>query len=336
MAVNGFRLVPLRCISTVRAVFRRFSLILLAVVTLLAASAQPLDVTNAPAVSAAPSTATNAPDNDALLRSVLILQEQLRSTQREVQQAREEAQTTSRHTAELLAARLDFIEKKQMATFENANQLMLKVVGIISVLACVAVILSGWVQMRAVAKLTDISHQLEMLPGLAASTGVRQIGTGEVVHPTPVVQTSTDNLSENIDRLQRRIDELEHTANGNITNGHKELPSAGSRVVSVIAKGQAHLIADQPEQALACFDEAITLDPRHTEAWLKKGAALEKLQRIDEAIAAYDKAIEVDQSTATAYLFKAGVFNRQKRYAEALQCYEKALHVQKSRTASAA
>ena len=72
------------------------------------------------------------------------------------------------------------------------------------------------------------------------------------------------------------------------------------------------------------------------EAWIKKGTALERLQRTDEAIIAYDQAIAVDGSIATAYLFKAGVYNRQKKYAEALQCYEKALGAQqKSRGQSA-
>ena len=286
--------------------------------------------TASPAVTAA--APTNTVDTEALLRSVLILQEQLRTTQRDVQQAREDANAASRHTAELLSGRLDFIEKKQMAAIESSNQLMLKIVGIIAALACLAVILSVWVQVRAVGKLSDISHQLELLPALAAPAGTRQISNGEVLHSTPLIQTSTESLSDNVDRLQRRIDELEHTA----SHTNAEVTPIHSRAVTVMAKGQSFLNMDNPDEALACFEEALTIDPTHIEAWLKKGTALERLQRIDEAIAAYDKAIEVDQSTATAYLFKAGVFNRQKRYAEALQCYEKALHVQKARSAAAA
>jgi tetratricopeptide (TPR) repeat protein len=286
--------------------------------------------------TATTSSPTNTVDNDALLRSVLVLQEQLRTTQREVQKAREEAEAASRHTAELLTERLNFIETKQIDTIQSANQLMLKVVAIVSALACIAVALSGWAQMRAVSKLAAISHQLEMLPSLAAPTNPRQLTNGEAVQPTPTVQTSTDNLSDNVARLQRRLDELEHTANGTSSHTTKELSVGSSRATATIAKGQGFLNVNKPDEALACFEEATEIDPRNIEGWLKKGSALERLQRIDEAIAAYDKAIEIDQSTATAYLFKAGVFNRQKRYAEALQCYEKALNVQKSRSAGTA
>jgi tetratricopeptide (TPR) repeat protein len=253
-----------------------------------------------------------------------------------VEQAREDANAAARHTAELLSGRLDFIEKKQMAAIESSNQLMLKIVGIIAALACLAVILSVWVQVRAVAKLSDISHQLALLPALSAPASTRQISNGEALHSTPLIQTSTESLSDNVDRLQRRIDELEHTAHGTESHTNADVSPIHSRAAMVMAKGQSFLNMDNPDEALACFEEALTIDPTHTEAWLKKGTALERLQRIDEAIAAYDKAIEVDQSTATAYLFKAGVFNRQKRYAEALQCYEKALHVQKARTGAAA
>ena len=335
--MNAFRLVRRAAIPTVRAVFRRISLFIMVVAaTSFGVLSRGVDNLDIPVASTAALTPTNVVDNDALLRSVLILQEQLRATQREVQKAREEAEASSRHTAELLTERLNFIETRQIDTIQNANQLMLKVVGIIAALACVAVFVSGWMQVRAVSKLTEISHQLEMLPAFAGHVGARRLSNGEGIHPTPTVQTSTENLTDNVERLQRRIDELEHTANGTASHTSKEPPSSPSRAAAVIAKGQTLLNSDSVDEALTCFEEATVIDPRNIEAWLKKGSALERLQRIDEAIAAYDQAIEVDQSTATAYLFKAGVFNRQKRYAEALQCYEKALHVQKSRTGAAA
>ena len=285
---------------------------------------------------AAPGTNAQTAEPDALLRSVLLLQEQLRNTQKEIQQAREEANVASRRTTDLLNERLTFIEQKQIDAMQRSNQLMLTIVGVIAGLACVAGILSGWVQMRAVSRLADISRQLEALPALMAPASLKQMGNGEHAQPTAIVQASAEQLTSNVDRLQRRLDELEQTATNGARNG-KHLPAPTTAVVStLIAKGQSFLNIDKPADALACFDEAITAEPKNIEAWLKKGSALEKLGRVDEAIAAYDYAIAADASVATAYLFKAGVYNRQKRYSEALQCYEKALHVQKTRTAAAA
>jgi len=154
------------------------------------------------------------------------------------------------------------------------------------------------------------------------------LGGSEVVEPQ-----GSNNLLGAIDRLQRRLEEMEtstgstHTA----TNGHKQLsvPAVGNaQITTLLTKGQSFLNSNQPEEALEQFEHALHLDPRNVESLIKKGSALERMQKIDEAIAAYDEAIAVDNSQATAYLFKAGVFNRQKKYAEALQCYEKALSVQ--------
>ena len=73
------------------------------------------------------------------------------------------------------------------------------------------------------------------------------------------------------------------------------------------------------------------LDPDHSEALVKKGAALERLQKLNEAIECYDRAIAVDSSMTTAYLYKGGLYNRLERFKEALQCYEKALHTHDQR-----
>jgi len=155
------------------------------------------------------------------------------------------------------------------------------------------------------------------------------------------VELVNASLLSAIDRLEKRVGEMESAAAGThtTTNGHKQIaaPVANTRVTTILGKGQALLNLDQPEEALEQFKEALSIDPKNVEAWIKKGTALERLQRIDEAIAAYDQAIAMDTSTATAYLFKAGVYNRQKKYAEALQCYEKALSAQqKSRGTQAA
>ena len=51
---------------------------------------------------------------------------------------------------------------------------------------------------------------------------------------------------------------------------------------------------EQYEEAIACCDEAIALDPEHSMAWLNKGNSLIKLGKYEEAIACYDEAIKLD------------------------------------------
>ncbi len=77
----------------------------------------------------------------------------------------------------------------------------------------------------------------------------------------------------------------------------------------------------------------MSLEPGHAEAWVKKGAALERLGRLDDALQCYDRAIARDASLTIAYLHKGGLYNRLERFKEALECYEKALQTHDDRHA---
>jgi tetratricopeptide (TPR) repeat protein len=76
--------------------------------------------------------------------------------------------------------------------------------------------------------------------------------------------------------------------------------------------------------ALAWFEQAIALDGNTADAFIKKGAALERLGRLDEALASYERALGLDDSHADAYIGKGNVLNRLERYQEALVCFEQA------------
>jgi tetratricopeptide (TPR) repeat protein len=48
------------------------------------------------------------------------------------------------------------------------------------------------------------------------------------------------------------------------------------------------------EEALSCFDRALTFNPRYVRALNNRGNVLNDLGRSDEAIASYDRALEID------------------------------------------
>lgn len=295
----------------------------------------------------APATTNSSAEADPqMLRSFLLLQDQLRATQRAVEQAREEAQADARRAADVTAARLNLIEQtlnvqrqQQLESLQHSTSTMLKVIGASTAIGFLAVLFAGFMQVRAATRLAEVSRQLQAALPL---TRFAELGAGaSAALNGEAIETTNANLLGAIDRLQQRLEEMEATTGGThtATNGHKQITvnaASNSQLATLLGKGQTLLNLDQLEEALEHFEQAIALDPRSIEGWIKKGTALERLQRIDEAIAAYDQAIAVDNSTATAYLFKAGVYNRQKKYAEALQCYEKALSAQqKSRAAQA-
>lgn len=313
----------------------------------------PLWVHAADPGSPPPATITNVvvvePDPQ-LLRSVLILQEQIRTTQRAVEQAREESQADSKRAAESLTARLNTIEQtlntqreSELRELQQSTHKMIIIVGIATAIGFLAMMVTGFMQARAATRLTEVSRQLAALPAPFTSHRTELPAPGALPGAAaPALEDANAHLLGAIDRLEHRLEEVETSPGGThtATNGHKPLPAgapATLQVATVLSKGQALLNMDKADEALEQFDEALRLEPRNLEAWIKRGTALERLQRVEDAITSYDQAIAIDASTATAYLFKAGVYNRQKKYAEALQCYEKALHAQqKTRTAAQA
>ena len=55
-------------------------------------------------------------------------------------------------------------------------------------------------------------------------------------------------------------------------------------------RGVCLSLLDRPEEALAEFDQALTLNPRYLEAWLHRGVILNQLGRIEEGAAAFASA----------------------------------------------
>jgi len=117
-------------------------------------------------------------------------------------------------------------------------------------------------------------------------------------------------------------------------------PAAGdsadpaSRAAVLLGKGQTLLNLGDWKEALACFEQALTMTPHNAEAQVKKGLALEQLESWNEALESYNRAIEIDNTLTVAYLYKGAVCNRLQRYQEALASYELALHPERKSRAS--
>jgi tetratricopeptide (TPR) repeat protein len=214
-------------------------------------------------------------------------------------------------------------------------------------------LLMAYFQWRTVNGLAEISAALPSVRALGPGSSVAALGLGgEQLVSNGQAEQSNMRLLGAMERLEKRIYELEHTSGAKPETGPRsngvnggaapaqtpahlvsEVPAEAEPdpVAALLARGEAMLNADKPEEALACFDEALALAPGHTEGLVKKGTALERLQKLNEAVECYDQAIAVDDSMTIAYLHKGGLFNRMERFNEALECYEKALRTQEKR-----
>jgi tetratricopeptide (TPR) repeat protein len=111
---------------------------------------------------------------------------------------------------------------------------------------------------------------------------------------------------------------------GTLLNAPMETVSP-SNVSLLLAKGQVLLDTDRLQDAVNCFQEAITADPGNSEAHLKKGVALERMNRLDLALNAYEEALRLNPKRTIANVYKARVLAALHRYDEALSVYDSAL-----------
>jgi tetratricopeptide (TPR) repeat protein len=296
---------------------------------------------------------TNAQET---LRSYLQLQEQLHATQLAIGHSLTQAETAAAETTRVLTSRLSNIEQtlasqraQELEAMQSSNKVMLLVAGVFAALGFLAVLSMAYFQWRTINRLAEVTSALPLSHALGAGDAhLLTAGTPEL---------SSQRLLGALERLEKRIHELEHTAhptlpqvtalaleaqpspfpsNGETTPGEAKAEAAApevARVMVLLGKGQSLLNLDHIEEALACFDQVLAINANHPDALVKKGAALERLRKLDEAVACYDRAIAADSSLTVAYLYKGGLFNRMERFSEALECYEKALHTQETRHA---
>ena len=233
---------------------------------------------------------------------------------------------------------------------------MLIAAGTFAVLGFAGMLFTSWLQWRAASRLSDMttaSHMTRaLLPGLPQLQPGGELAPGSAPAQTPAMAAASERLIETLSLLEKRVKALEHTAepsldingSGTETATGETLIAAGepsnsapadrtAKITLLLGKGQSLLNMDQTEEAVACFDEVLSLDGNNTDALVKKGVALERQRKLDAAIECYDRAIAADSTITIAYLYKGGIYNRLERFSEALECYERALQTQEKQHA---
>ena len=81
------------------------------------------------------------------------------------------------------------------------------------------------------------------------------------------------------------------------------------------------------EEAVASFEQAITLRPERPAAWDRKGNSLAMIGRYEEALTSLEKAIEIDSEYVYAWVNKGWVLQLMNRDAEAIAAYDRALEI---------
>jgi len=102
-------------------------------------------------------------------------------------------------------------------------------------------------------------------------------------------------------------------------------PQARESLADLVNRGLSLSSLGRLDEALACYDQALALDPREKVVHNNRGNVLRQLGRVQQALASIDRALELDPSYADAWSNKGLLFTHAARYEEAIACYERAL-----------
>ena len=97
--------------------------------------------------------------------------------------------------------------------------------------------------------------------------------------------------------------------------------------LAFITRGTAFLKQEKLPEALADFDRAIELDPQHAGAFHKRGLVLEKQGNYEEAMRAFDEAIAINPEYSAAYYSRAGLHAKLSNADAALEDMQMVTHL---------
>ena len=113
------------------------------------------------------------------------------------------------------------------------------------------------------------------------------------------------------------------------------IPPSGSPVLfaqtqsndtdQLLEKGEAFYEQGDHVQAIAHYNEILSIDPNHTGAIYDKGLSLDVLGKHEDAIAHYDMVLSVEPNNINALVNKAGALGDLGNYEEAIEHFDRAL-----------
>jgi tetratricopeptide (TPR) repeat protein len=272
------------------------------------------------------------------INAFLQIQAQLHETQMSVESNRQQTVAALTRNADALVTDIQLREKNMATETQSAQRVeqTMLFVAIVGMVVLAVVVTMVFLQLRTATKLIELAMATPHLT-MNGSRALPVVETPVALPPSAraALEFSNARLLGVIERLEKRILELEHSARTPLEDGNSSVSETPDqrRLTDLIVEGQLFLDTNKPEKAIFCFDAALEMQPGFSDALIKKAAALEKLEKTDEAIACYDRAINSEDSATTALLQKGGLLNRLARYEEALQCYERALQTQEKKAA---
>jgi uncharacterized protein (TIGR03032 family) len=149
---------------------------------------------------------------------------------------------------------------------------------------------------------------------------------GLIYEPTPLTENALEPIFSKLGWAEPRS-----LANG-LKVALKVLQNVRNSPICEAAKvkfeeGQNQVKGKDLEGAIACYQEAIRLQPDYIAAYNQLGNALMTLDKSEEAIAVYQKILEINPNVAAVYCNLGCIWQMQEKFEQAISAYQRAIQI---------
>ena len=296
-----------------------------------AASPVPPKTTELPAVEPRPSTNMEA--------EIQFTRQALDELRQELERsnARNAAAITS--TLSLVESSLARMQERHMESVQSSNRAILIVSATFAGVGFLCLILVSIVLMRAIGRFSEMAadapHRGQLLgPGQA----VAALGSGAMGHPG-AAEEAANRFQSAIDQLQRRIVELEHSAQ--VSSAESTKPrSNGDRgslpVKSTVESATTTTVDIQPllpdDEPAAAVTAGTSSPASHASVLLGKGQALLNMDAAEPALRCFEEVLVLEPNNAEAFVRKGMTLEKMQDWERALESYDRAIAADSSLT----
>jgi tetratricopeptide (TPR) repeat protein len=180
-------------------------------------------------------------------------------------------------------------------------------------------------------KASALSHDLAGVPPVSSPGNDDMIGlvTNDFINKSSRVNKTTESQRNSSGLIALDQSSMANTTNFSSERFETDLPPTYSLIVFPVVtpsrsddwfnEGNTNYDNGDYAKAIACYDQAIRLNPHFSGPWCNKGMALYRLEKYQEAIKAFDKALEIDPHYAKALKSKEAALQAIGRENEAMQ-----------------
>ena len=234
-------------------------------------------------------------------------------------------------------------QKNELDALQSSNRTVLVIAGVFAGIGFVGVLFAALILARAMNRLAEIATAFPGGPMPGAGRSLLALGAGDL-YPVVVGQPEQpgSRFIGAIERLEKRIGDLEHTAqvpaNGGEAN-HAASPSKppAQKTVPAVAEEPSELslsaLRNKKSNGQPGVAPVVNAEPSSQVAMLiGKGQALLNLGQAEDALGCFEKAVALDQANADALVKRGMALEKLQKLEEAIDSYDRAIAANGSMT----